>query len=488
MGNTPSQVARPMLTAAEVPSLPLVSHYVYALLALHVYKEPDQRPLPAGWTVLMECSDVSLDREGYFGVAYINDALGHCVIAERGTADALGVRAALWMLLDEPTIQFALSEQFSKVVRLRLQLTRDGDAPYALSYTGHSLGAVLAACRACAEHTFAVTFESPGCRNFVQQTMHPFRADDVDVVCYVRQPNPINSLRPHCGYLVQLPHASAPPAHHTTSASSAAAASDAARASAPTNAPESPAAGAAPSSTAAAAAAKGGSAAVVARGDKVATSLLQNVKRSVNSVAGFHFVSPQDYIRSKVLEQSAPEVQAYLSKVEPILRDLLDRTRLLHSIAGIVDSLAEDDARRSHDVVMVWPNNAMQFLEYFNLSLEMEKPENQDTHVYAAFRAMVSKFYQTDSRPKNKLPIRNLNRDSQKLVNMWLALPERDLASFPLSALERRALNTISFKGEMMSSSVMTAFQMKQYLALIVRRPAFVALLDGYAVERVSKL
>jgi hypothetical protein len=461
----PHDATSPLLQREDVAKLPLVTHFVYALLSEHVYNDPDRRPLPAEWSVLMTCADVDLDREGYFAAAYVNETLGHCIIAERGTSDVLGVRAGVWMYFDEPTIQFSLSEQFSKQVRLRLSLTKErAGRKYFISYTGHSLGAVLAACRACAEHTYAITFESPGCKTFVEKTMHPFRADDVDIITYLRAPNPINTLKPQCGYLVQLPYVAAPPALQKSASSSSGIAG---------GAQPSPSSGSKPQPSAGAGAA--------------ASAAISNLKAALPSMP-----NPQEYLRGRLISAGVPELQQYLSKIEPVFRELLEQTQQVHSIHSIVSNFEHSDEPVGQDVVLTWPSHIMQFFEYYNITKSMEDPMNQQPNVYAAYDALLQRLYLTAKRPKSRIPLRFLTKDSQKLVRIWTMITPAQKRAFPFSDLEIRALNTNSIQGENLQNSVMTAFQMKQYLSLILWREEVKNFLDRFAFDvlegKASKL
>lgn len=465
---TPSRVADDVLTLDDVRNVPLVPHFVYALLSEHVYNDPDRRPLPPDWSVLMTCAEVDLDREGYFAVAYVNKRLRHCIIAERGTSDALGIRAGVWMYFDEPTIQFSLAEQFSKLVRLRLSLTQQTEVvegnpqqlhsrgpstvlqPYLISYTGHSLGAVLAACRACAEHTYAITFESPGCKTFVEKTMHPFRADDVDIITYLRSPNPINTLKPQCGYLVQLPYVPA----MTPSAAGA---------TRPTSS----------------SAATGGASAAAANAS-LSTTVASSLKFSLPTLP-----SPQEYLKNRFIAGS-PEIQQYLNKIEPMLKELLEHTQQIHSIHSIVSNFEIEDEPTGQDVVLVWPSHIMQFLEYYNITKAMEDPNNQSPNVYAAYDSLLQRLYLTAKRPKSRMPLRFLRKDAQKLVRMWSILKPEQKKEFPLLPLEVKALNTTSIHGENMQTSVLTAFQMKQYLSIMLARDEVKVFLDKYAFDLVE--
>lgn len=425
---------RPRVTKEEVALLPLVPHVVYASLCEHVYNEPDRRPLPDGWRVLMTCEEVQLNREGYYATAYVNDHLRHCIIAERGTSDALGIRAGIWAYFEEPTIQFALAEKFSKLVRLRLGMMRGNSETtkmfatstggFAVSYAGHSLGAVLAACRACAEHTFAVTFESPGCKAFVEKTMYPFKAEDVDIVTYLRPPNAINTLKPQCGYLMQLP-------------------------------------------------------------GQMGINLKPTAQQTKAGFFTFALPNPQDYLRSKLLEKSIPELQEYLGKIEPILRELLEHTQQMHSISSIVDSFA-NSPEPATDVILVWPSHLMQFIEVFNTTKAMEDVANQSSHVYSAYESLLHRLYLTAKRPVHKLPLRILNSASRRLVRLWYALPATQLRAIPLSPIECKVLNTTSIEGSNLISDVLTALQMKQFLSLVTARTDVQNAFDGIDFDTQS--
>ena len=428
---TPPPSPAVTLDPKEIEQLPLVPHYVYACLSEHVYAEPTRRPLPSGWREFITCAEVGLDREGYFAAAYINERLRHCIIAQRGTIDAMGLRAGVWMYFDEPTIQFSLAEQFSKVVRLQLSLTSPmsaasptlndiHDGPYFISHTGHSLGAVLASCRAVAEHTYAITFESPGCRAFVEKTMHPFKADDADIISYVRSPNPINTLRPQCGYLVQLPFEESPVA-------------------------------------------------------------LPQAKYAIQ-LPKIH-----TYVRSKIFEYGVPEVQTFLTKVEPIVKELLTHTQQLHCIEGMVRNFEREGEPTVGDLVLKWPCHLMQFLEYYNILRAMDEPQNQHANAYAAFENLLQTLYNVTKLPRHKIATRFLNQNSQRLLALWGDTSGGDEAAaelrrnVPLSTLEKKVLSTTSVHSGILNSEVLTAFQMKQFLTLIVARESVMVYIENWS-------
>jgi hypothetical protein len=179
--------------------------------------------------------------------------------------------------------------------------------------------------------------------------------------------------------------------------------------------------------------------------------------------------SPQEYIKNRVLE-GIPELQQYLTKIEPVLREMLNHTQQTHSISNIVTCFETLDEPVGQDVILVWPTHLMQFLEYYNISKAMEDPVNQSTHVYNAYETLLQRLYVTAQRPKHRIPLRYLNKDVQKLLKLWWVLPPERAAGLPLSDLDRRALNSTSITGENMASEVISAFQMKQFLTLVIAR------------------
>ncbi|RNF06995.1 hypothetical protein TraAM80_03606 [Trypanosoma rangeli] len=403
---------RPKLTPEEVSLLPLIPHSVYARLSLHVYGKPNGPPVPSPWEVLLTATDLGLDKEGYFGVAYINKKLRHCIIAQRGTTNALSLRAGVWTYFDERTILFGLARQFSKQVRLFLSVTHGETPEWFISYTGHSLGAVLAACRSVEEHTYAITFESPGCKNFIEKTMSPLKADDADIITYLRSPNPINSLRPQCGYVVQIPVESEE------------------------------------------------SASLQPR--VVSSSMLR-----LPSIP-----SPQEFIRGQMPRVvGIPDIQQYVGKIGPLLREMLEHTQQVHTMTAILVHFEGNDEPSNGRVVLRWPSTLMQFLEYYNAKKALEGSVNQQPNLDAAYESLIRDLYVTVERPKNSLPLRFLSGDSVRILRLWWQETPARLAKLPLTLTDHKVLNTITIEDGCMCTSVITTFQAKQYLSLLVFRP-----------------
>eukprot|EP00754_Rhynchopus_humris_P023357 Rhum_TRINITY_DN14830_c0_g1::Rhum_TRINITY_DN14830_c0_g1_i4::g.120920::m.120920 len=412
------------LSEDDVRSLRVVPHYDYAVMCEHVYGDGTSRPLPKGWAVYMNCSDLSLNREGFGAAAYINTELQHVVIAKRGTIDAAGLRAGIWVYFDEPTIQFTLAEQFSKVVRLKLDLEEKSD--YTVSYTGHSLGGVLATCRAVAEQTFAIVFETPGCRGFVERTMYPFKYDDADIIVYLRPPNTINTLKPQVGHVVQLP-----PQEIVQVAASEA--------------------------------------------DENAQKKIAQMLPSLPSTLS-PFPNVAEFMGKKILERSVPELYDYLSRLEPVVRDLFNETQQVHSIHNIVPLF--EDARgcccepEGSDIALVWPTHLMQFFEYNSSQKSLEDVRPDEPHLRSAYEELQRKIYQTRKRNKHEIPLTWLKEDDVKLISFWESLSpnEKRSASLPFTSLDRRVLNACWIGRENVKCKVISAFQMKQYLFILKRR------------------
>ncbi|KAH9599175.1 hypothetical protein LSM04_008646 [Trypanosoma melophagium] len=410
---------RPLLTPGDISSLYIVSHQIYALLALHVYGHPNTPPLPSAWTVLLTAKELNLDKEGYYAVAYINKEFRHCIIAQRGTTNALGMRTGVWTYFDERTIQFSLAQQFSKQVRSYLSVTLGETPEWFVSYTGHSLGAVLAACRAVEEQTYAITFESPGCRKFIEKTMSPLKAEDADIITYLRTPNPINTLRPHCGYIVEIPYEA---------------------------------------------------------GEK---NPLQPQVVSTSMLRLPSIPTPQEFIRGKLPRVvGIPDIQLYVGKIEPLLREMLEDTQQVHAMIGILNHFKESDEPPNEAVVLRWPSNIMQFLEYYNAKKALEDPLNQQVNISAAYESLVRDLYLTAERPHNSLPLRFLNKHSVKLLRLWSRDDSVLLGKLPLTLIDRKVLNNTTIEDGCMCTSVLSAFQTKQYLSILVFRPSIRKVLD----------
>jgi hypothetical protein len=111
----------------------------------------------------------------------------------------------VFLFFTEVPYHIRLAAAFTRVAEERLAAR--GLADWEISHTGHSLGAVIAACCACREGRRAVTFDSPGEAGLLERMGLPEAALDAvqgGVVCYLSKPNLANTLRKHAGVLVKL--------------------------------------------------------------------------------------------------------------------------------------------------------------------------------------------------------------------------------------------------------------------------------------------
>lgn len=564
--------SRPKLEPHEVAALRLTSHGTYAALAAHVYGAgaPDtaiQVALPDGWEVLLQCSTLHLDREGYFAVAYVHRRSRHCVVAQRGTSEVLGLRAGVWMYFEQPTIQFFLAEQFSRAVRHTLATMEGGrgGSEWFLTYTGHSLGAIIATCRAVEEGTLAVTFESPGGRAFIEKTLETAAEMDARAVNYLRAPNPINTLKPHCGYGIVIPTQqvrlpsgtlflapSLPPpppvadeaeekevlrggvvqsrggaagvkkgasTPQTATLASPVESSGGVNSSvvpAASGVGRSASAAASPASThptphaagkvggSSGSGEKGGGPAVTVSGDDAADSGKQNsaVKTGAVPATGSSSTAPknpsrwrlpsfrpQQYLRGYVFSgvgMGIPELQQYVSKVEPMIREMLEHTQQVHSIHSMRVHFEHEDEPGDEEVVVRWPEHLLQFMEFYNTFRALEDPENQEAHVREAYRGMMRRLYSTEPRRRDCIPVRYVDHTSQLVVRLWWSMDAAQRKLWPLSFLDHKALNMIQIKDGYLCSYVLSALQAKQYLMRLVGGADMCALIDQWRKESLT--
>lgn len=199
------------------------------------------------------------------------------------------------------------------------------------------------------------------------------------------------------------------------------------------------------------------------------------LSRSVFSSARSRIPSirPQEYLRGYMLKEvglGVPELQQYVTKLEPMLREMVERTQLLHSIHNIVAHFAKEDEPTCEEVAVRWPSNLMQFLEYYNTTRALEDPENQQPQVKAAFRNLMDHLYCTVPRSRYTIPVKYVETTSLLAVSTWRRLDSAQRASLPLSILERKALDVLQVENGELICSVLTAFQAKQFLARLTSR------------------
>jgi len=248
-----------LLLAAKCPKSPENDHsippYTYALMSADAYEE-EEKHLPANWEVFMKydksgnsglhlnidiesegdeeldlggfiqsAAEQLLSKGGYYGKAYRNMQTNELVIAHRGTdpfalqeeeSDGIGaffsklvntvrdIGADLKIYQGEvPEEQFQAARDFSQVVRDSFE-RKYKKAPQ-LSFTGHSLGAVLAELCAIEQKTEAITFESPGSLPMTQSLLnYSKKKKNHKIHTYNAAPNLINTANRPVGTITRL--------------------------------------------------------------------------------------------------------------------------------------------------------------------------------------------------------------------------------------------------------------------------------------------
>jgi hypothetical protein len=218
--------------------------YIYAQLAAQVYEANGGTHLPSGWVMLEVCDN--LDRDGYFGTAYVHQQTQQIIIAHRGTElphspsstteTEISKIGHVFASLKDYVAQISnsmkdISTDINGIVRLMITsqqisalefaLAIQKQYPdYTLSFAGHSLGGWLA--QICTYHfmvenhyTWCVTLDSPGARDIIEE-MHARYLDSIppsilgtflerlDITTYVSSPNLINSCNRHLGTVYRL--------------------------------------------------------------------------------------------------------------------------------------------------------------------------------------------------------------------------------------------------------------------------------------------
>ena len=200
--------------------------YVYALLADLSYNDPAQGYTQAedlGWAPLATSNPTTDDDFGYFGVAFVNRATREIVIAHRGTNQLFGHDFDDDFGLLDGLANNNVPQQYGSAgirdvdnigarkfiddVHQKIALN-SSIQDFTVSYTGHSLGAVLAELSAAQDRLTAVTFDSPGSLSIMQ--MHPEYGfnPNVPIVSYLAHPNIVNTINSHAGtlYTVNPPY------------------------------------------------------------------------------------------------------------------------------------------------------------------------------------------------------------------------------------------------------------------------------------------
>lgn len=188
------------------------THFEYAVHSLSVYNDPAViiPPMP-NWQTFRTSDTDGLTTNGYFGTAYINIHSNpkQLVIAHRGTDTLPDIYSDAQLFLEKIPKQFIENATpFSDRVKAALGSSL---SEYALSYTGHSLGAALAELSAASDNVVGVTFESPGTlpiiNNMISRGELPANAlanANNNIITYNAGPNIVNTLNNHVGKLSRV--------------------------------------------------------------------------------------------------------------------------------------------------------------------------------------------------------------------------------------------------------------------------------------------
>jgi hypothetical protein len=117
------------------------------------------------------------------------------------------VETDLLFYFEKVTKQFAFADLFYSRLKETLKKQKIDFDGYKCSYTGHSLGAILAEVMAWQNNkSKAVTFESPGTKKFIEnlEKGNVFNFKGFKITSYLSAPNVVNTAKPHVGTLIRI--------------------------------------------------------------------------------------------------------------------------------------------------------------------------------------------------------------------------------------------------------------------------------------------
>jgi hypothetical protein len=191
-----------------------VTAYEYAMLCVAARQDPDVKiiglgyKLPEGWEVLT-VSGKQDGKDGYFGAVFKK---GHdVVVVHRGTSfpmadDSDGIRDKIDDIKDfifDLNDDFQLwankaPDQFYVAMGFMAEVVNYMGERDVLSFTGHSLGGLLAQLTAIAfNNKHATVFDSPGAKGVVEHEDFLVVTDELDINIYNAAPNVVNTVSEH---------------------------------------------------------------------------------------------------------------------------------------------------------------------------------------------------------------------------------------------------------------------------------------------------
>lgn len=183
-----------------------VTPYIYALLSRAVYEPGGGQP-PASWSILTTTDEYELSLDGYFAAAYVNQQ-GQMVIAQRGTDGLDDIGNNFLISLEAVPAQVLYAGIFiDECLEEYIARFPQQDPKMATTFTGHSLGAVIAEVVAHEFQLPAVTFDSPGSRQIIiDKTVNgkPLVPNNSLVTTYQSGPNYINRVNAHVGTIHRI--------------------------------------------------------------------------------------------------------------------------------------------------------------------------------------------------------------------------------------------------------------------------------------------
>ena len=138
------------------------SHYIYAVLSNNIYNDPQtMQPLPDNWKELPFPTPTASD-VNFHAATYINVPLKKIIIVFRGTVTVENkIREDLFEIAMDNAPHLFTSNVLPFVDAVTAKASREYP-DFEISFTGHSLGAILAELCVAKYMKLAITFESPG--------------------------------------------------------------------------------------------------------------------------------------------------------------------------------------------------------------------------------------------------------------------------------------------------------------------------------------
>lgn len=143
-----------------------------------------------GWDLGVFNEDFNIEGDSYFGVSFVNTQTKRVIVAQRGTDSVRDIVSDVQIIRSAVPVQYNLARMFTERVAKQYP-------GFAMSHTGHSLGAVLAELLAYNRNELAITVDSLGIQG-VLDTLR-FEAKDPLILCYVSSPNLVNTYMTHVG-------------------------------------------------------------------------------------------------------------------------------------------------------------------------------------------------------------------------------------------------------------------------------------------------